>query len=357
MRNETAWKQEHPLVLNDLQGIAADAVIPWAQLADSRILVTGATGLIGTLLVKALLYYADSREISYTVVALTRSREKGRSCFAAFAPHIQQGLLEIAEGDVQQPLPETLVADYILHAASVTASAEMVSNPVGTIMTTLDGTRHILELARRSNSRSCLFLSSMEVYGRLENEWVQESDSGYLNLATVRNCYPLSKRLAENLCVAYHSQHGVHVKTARLTLTFGPGIPKSDNRVFAQFARSVLEGKDIVMHTAGTTKRDYLYTADAVRALLTILLLGADAEAYNVSDPDSYVTIRELAEITQSFNPAVQVIIHADPEQAKKYAGEVHINLDNTKLNALNPFPRTHVREMVERLLAYMRSW
>lgn len=357
MNHGNVWQQEHPLVREDLQRIAADTVIPWAQLAGTRILVTGATGLIGTLLVKALLYYADAAGTAYTVVALSRSREKALRTFAAFAPHIQSGLLELAEGDVQQPLPETLAADYILHAASVTASAEMVSNPVGTIMTTLDGTRHILELARRSNSRSCLFLSSMEVYGRLENEWVQENDCGYLNLATVRNCYPLSKRLAENLCAAYHSQYGVHAKTARLTLTFGPGIPKSDNRVFAQFAHSVLEGKDIVMHTQGTTKRDYLYTADAVRALLTILLLGADAEAYNVSDPDSYVTIRELAEITRSFNPAVRVIVQADPEQAKKYAGEVHINLDNAKLNALNPFPRTHVREMVGRLLEYMRSW
>lgn len=357
MQYDSVWKQEHPLVLEDLKSIAEDAVIPWGTLKNSRILVTGATGLIGSLLVKSLLYAADLREIPCTVIALSRSREKGLRCFASMAPLMEAGRLEVAEGDVQAPLPDSLSADYILHAASVTASAEMVSNPVGTIMTTLDGTRHVLELARRACCRSCLFLSSMEVYGKSEQETVRETDCGYLNLSTVRNCYPLSKRLAENLCVAYHAQHGVHAKIARLTLTFGPGIPKTDNRVFAQFAHSVLEGRDIVLHTAGTTKRDYLYTADAVRALLTILLLGADAEAYNVSDPDSYVTIRELAEITRSFNPAVRVIIQADPEQAKKYAGEVHINLDNAKLQMLNPFPRTHVREMVGRLLDYMRSW
>lgn len=356
MQYSDIWQKEHPLVVADLESIAADSGIPWAQLSGSRILITGATGLVGTLLVKALLYYADSRNLPYTVIALTRNKEKGTRHFSAYAPMVQAGILEIAEGDVVSDLADSLAPDYILHAAAITNSAEMISNPVGTIATTMDGTRNILNLARKCDCRSILFLSSMEVYGRTEQELVSEEACGYLNLSSIRNCYPLSKRLAENLCVSHSAQFGTPVKIARLTLTFGPGIPPTDNRVFAQFARSVLAGTDIVLHTQGTTKRDYLYTADAVRALLTILLLGQNAEAYNVSDPDSYITIRELAEITRSFRPEVKVLIQADEQQAKKYAQEVHIQLDNSKLNALNPFPRTHVREMVARLLNYLQS-
>lgn len=356
MKHPDIWQKEHPLVVADLENIAADSVIPWGRLSGSRILITGATGLIGTLLVKALLYYADSRNFHYTIIALTRNKEKGTHHFSAYAPMVQEGLLEIAEGDVVSDLAASLAPNYILHAAAITNSAEMINNPVGTIATTMDGTRNILNLARKCSCRSVLFLSSMEVYGRTDHELVTEDDCGYLNLSSIRNCYPLSKRLAENLCVSHCSQFGTPVKIARLTLTFGPGIPKTDNRVFAQFAHSVMSGSDIVLHTQGTTKRDYLYTADAVRALLTILLCGKNAEAYNVSDPDSYITIRELAEITRSFRPEVKVLIQANEQQAKKYAQEVHIQLDNSKFDALNPFRRTHVREMVERLLNYLQS-
>lgn len=196
----------------------------------------------------------------------------------------------------------------------------------------------------------------MEVYGNTEKEYVDETESGYVNLTSVRNCYPLSKRLAENLCIAYHAQYQVPVKIARLTLTFGPGIPKTDCRVFAQFARSALTDKDIVLHTYGTTKRDYLYTADAVRGVFRILLLGKEAEAYNLSDSNSYITIRELAELTRSFNPKIKVVVDVNPEQAKKYAGEVHIRLNNSKIDTLNRFERVPIKEMVDRLIRHLST-
>lgn len=350
------WEKEHPLVLEDLSAIAEDSGIPWESLRGRRILVTGATGLIGSLIVKALLYRAEHFQMPMTIIALSRNRERALRCFAHQRSMVDCGYLRLEQGEVTKPLSDELQADYILHAAAVTSSAEMISNPVGTIMTTVEGTRHVLELARRSSCLACLFFSSMEVYGITENEYVDETESGYLDLSLVRNCYPLSKRVAENLCIAYHAQYQVPVKIARLTLTFGPGIPKNDGRVFAQFARSVLTNKDIVLHTHGTTKRDYLYTADAVRGVLRILLLGKEAEAYNLSDSHSYITIRELAELTRSFNPQVNVVIDVNPEQAKKYAGEVHIRLNNTKIDTLNRFERVPIKEMVGRLIRYLAT-
>lgn len=355
-RHNIYWENEHPLVLRDLATIAEDKGIPWDFFEGCRILVTGATGLIGSLLVKSLLYYADLTGKDYTVIALSRDREKALQCFAHQQRLVEQGRLIIEQGDITAPLDLSLRADYILHAASVTASAEMLSNPVGTIMTSIEGTRHVLDLAKEAQCRSCLFFSSMEVYGNTEKEYVDETESGYVNLTSVRNCYPLSKRLAENLCIAYHAQYQVPVKIARLTLTFGPGIPKNDCRVFAQFARSVLTDKDIVLHTYGTTKRDYLYTADAVRGVLRILLLGKEAEAYNLSDSSSYITIRELAELTRSFNPKIKVVVDVNPEQAKKYAGEVHIRLNNAKIDTLNRFERVPIKEMVDRLIRYLAT-
>ncbi|MGN0869261.1 MAG: NAD-dependent epimerase/dehydratase family protein [Akkermansia sp.] len=238
----------------------------------------------------------------------------------------------------------------------MTDSATMVSRPVETIMTTVAGTRHVLEGARQTAARGCLFLSSMEVYGHPEREPVREEDMSGMRSDSVRNSYPISKLLSENLCCAYAHEYGVPTRTARLTLTFGPGIPPTDRRVFAQFARSVIRQEDIVLLTEGKTQRDYLYTADAVRALLAILLGGENGGIYNISNPDSYVSIRELAEQMRRLNPAVQVVVRPDAAAAAKYAAEVHIRLDNSRLNALHPFARTPLPTMLERLVTYLRE-
>lgn len=347
---------EHPLVAADVASIADDAALPWHLLSGCRVLVTGGTGLIGSLLVKALLYHAAASGEACTVVVLTRRAGYARELFAEYAQLSPHGILEVVEGDVNAPLPSSCAADYVIHAASVTDSATMVNRPVETIMTTVVGTRHVLECARQTAARGCLFLSSMEVYGHPEHELVREGDMSGIRSDCVRSSYPLSKLLSENLCCAYAHEYGVPTRIARLTLTFGPGIPPTDRRVFAQFARAIIKQEDIVLLTEGRTQRDYLYTADAVRALLAILLRGESGGIYNVSNPDSYVSIRELAEHMRRLNPAVQVVVRPDAAAAAQYASEVHIRLDNRRLEELHPFARTPLPTMVERLAGYLRE-
>lgn len=143
--------------------------------------------------------------------------------------------------------------DYIFHCASVTASKVMINNPVETLLTSIDGTKNVLNFARESSCKSVVYVSSMEMYGSFAeaNNNVTETELGYINPLAVRSNYPESKRLCENMCVAFWSEYGVPVKIARLSQTFGAGILSGENRVFAQFARSAIEGKDIVLHTRG----------------------------------------------------------------------------------------------------------
>lgn len=351
------WMNENPLVREDLETVAASTAIPWAELYGRRVLVTGATGLIGSLLVKALLYHADMAGRRMTVVPLYRSPEKLQAVLGHLEPLRRAGLLSPVQGDVCATLPETAAADYIIHTAAVTTSAVMLNRPVDTLLTTVEGTHRILELARGCGAVSCLYLSSMEVYGRLGHELAVETDLGYVDLAAPRSSYPVGKRLAENLCTAYAHQYGVRAVCVRPTMVFGPGCSPQENRVYAQFARSVLQGKDIVLHTQGLSKRDYLYTADAVLGILGVLLKGAAGTAYNISNQADYVSIRELAETFASFNPACRVVVDEDPELKKKYAADVKINLDNSRLDALCPFPRTPLRTQVARLLEYMKTF
>ena len=261
------------------------------------------------------------------------------------------GILSFVCADVNEPLSVGEKVDYIVHAASVTSSQDFVSKPVDTILTTFRGTWNVLELARQVGSQSVVFLSSLEVYGNLGHECARESDNGALDILSVRNSYPQSKRTAESLCVSYYSQYGVNAKIVRLTQTFGPGVDKNDGRVFAQFARAVIEGKDIVLLSKGGTCRDYLYTADAVRGILSVLLLGKGGEAYNLSNPDSYISILDMANMCKDISGRIDVRFDVDEEAAKKYLGEIKITLNNDAINALNNFERRSVRDAFIRMI------
>lgn len=347
-----AWCGEHPVLVEDLSSIASDPVIPWEKLVEKRVVVTGATGLIGATLVKALLFRADVFHEKISILACARNLPKAEALFARQSALIGKSLF-LVENDVRDPLPENLQADFVIHAASVTASADFTEKPVQTILTTLEGTRNLLDFCLRSKAQAMVFLSSMEIYGKLDHVLVSESDSGYLNPLIIRNSYPQSKRLAEALCAAYAAQYGLRVSVCRLAQTFGPGASPDDKRVFMQFARAVKLGQNIVLHTSGRTTRDYLYTADAARGILSVLLLGEPGEAYNLSNRDSNISILDMAKLCASLNPEhVSVVFDCSEENQKHYLDELHISLDGTRLAALNSFPMVPLRNMFERMLA-----
>ena len=355
MKIEERWCLEHHIIVEDIAEVVSDPVIPWKEFEKRTILVTGATGLIGSLLIKVLLYASEKRDINLHICAVVRNKAKAEKVFEGQKRYWGHAL-DFYVADVRDAFPAEMKADYIIHAASVTASLDFISKPVDVVTTTLEGTRNILDLARQSSSRSVVYISSMEVYGKLDHERAREEDSGSINPLSVRSCYPQSKRMAETLCASFAAQYSVPVKIVRPTLTFGAGVPETDNRVYAQFARSVLAGKDIVLHTMGTTKRDYLYTSDAVRSILSVLLLGENGRAYNISNPETYSTIREMAELVSEMGMGSRIVFDCDEEKQKRYAEEIHIQLDSYAFNSLNRFSHKGLREMFERMMCVMKD-
>lgn len=353
---KNSWSSENQLVVEDLKNVAADTFIPWNKLDGKSVLVTGATGLIGSLTVKALLYYADANEKNITVGAFIRNKAKADSVLGNLQKDHANLVYEI--GDISAELNLSRKYDYIIHAASNTSSRDFIEKPVETILTTVESTRNFLKYAKDNKIDSMVYISSMEVYGDIPHETVKEEDAGLINWMNLRSSYPQSKRLAETLCLSYSSEYQVPVKIVRPTLTFGPGVSKEDNRVFAQFARAVINKTDITLLTKGGTKRDYLYTADAVRGIISVLLLGKNGEAYNLSNQDSYCTIYEMAQMCCSLaNNEISVKFDLDPEKSKCYPKEQKIQLDNGKYLALNSSPKTSIQGIYERLIAYMKSF
>lgn len=337
----------------DIARILADDTIPWAELEGKTVLISGATGLIGGGLTNALLAYGSGVSQPPVVVALVRNVAKARGMFAAqLAACPWFHLVQWESGDIPQwdgPV------DYILHCASQTSSKGFVETPVDTIRTSYEGTSALLRYAAEKQASGFLFLSTMEVYGTPHtDDKVGEDTVGLIDPLTVRNCYPESKRLCECLCAAYAAQYGVRACVARLTQTFGPGVQPQDQRVFAEFARCAMESRDIVLHTKGETKRNYLYTADAVRALLLLLLRGEPGQAYNVANEDTYCSIYEMATMVAGQVAEGRIGVRCEIEEDLSrfgYAPVLRMNLDTRKLQALGWRPQEDLVGMFRRMI------
>jgi nucleoside-diphosphate-sugar epimerase len=252
-------------------------------------------------------------------------------------------------------------ADFVVHAAGVTSSARMVAEPEEVLKVAVDGTRNVLELALALGAGSVVYVSSMEVYGHGLAGVVTESQEGILDPGDPRSSYPEGKRRAETLTAAYATDYGLHTTTARLGLTFGAGVPNdpANTRVPLQFARSVLAGRDIELHTDGAGVTNVCYLADAVRALLLLATEGAAGEAYNVVNSQASMTIRQMAEVVARdvAGGTINVVVKP-PEDIERrgYAPPSGYRLSADKLRALGWEPRYGMDEMYARMIAYWRS-
>lgn len=315
-------------------------------LRDASFIITGATGLIGSIIVRCLLSLDKSVRITLPV----RNKEKAINLFKEDA--IRLNIIQCDLLDYCKSLTDSF--DYIIHCACPTVGKYMNENPVETFELAVNTTSALLNYARSHSIKGMVYVSSLEYYGQnFDDRIITEDFQGYVDPTSARSSYPLGKRAAEYLCTAYAKEYNVPVKIARLTQTFGAGVSADDNRVFAQFARSIKAGTDIVLHTSGQSAKPYCYTTDCASAILTILVKGASGEAYNVANQETYISIREMAEfLRDNFNPKVKVVVEEHPEMG--YAPETRLHLSAEKLMALGWSPRYNLYDMFDRLIKSM---
>ena len=346
---------DDPVLQEDMDRIGSE--FPFAgDMSGATVLVTGSTGLIGSQVVFALCAMNRLRDTNIRVLAMVRSVEKAREVFGEL---IDRGDIALVTGDITEPASIDGNIDYIVHTASPTGSRYFVDHPVETIDIALKGTKNMLELSLEKKVKAMVYLSSLEVYGTpdRDQEWMTETDFGRIDPAKTRSSYSEGKRMAECMCVSYASEYSVPVRIARLSQTFGPGVRYDDNRVFMDFSRSAIEQRDILMHTQGRTVRTYLYTADAVMAILYLLARGENGQAYNVTNPGTAISILNMARLVCKTigNKKIQVMIDAEEDEGKfGYNPEMVIRLDPSKLEALGWRATTDLETMYDRMT---RKW
>lgn len=310
--------------------------LPWEKLQDRSVLISGATGLIGSFLVDVLMEWKAENQTNCKIYALGRSEAKAKERFEycwnddgfKFIPY-----------DINKPLlaEDIESVDYILHLASNTHPVAYATDPIGTITTNIIGLQNMLNFALEHNTQRVAFASSNEIYGenRGDVEKFDEEYCGYIDCNTLRAGYPESKRCGEALCQAYIKQKNMDIVIPRLTRSYGPTLLKSDTKALSQFLHKGVAGEDIVLKSAGTQYFSYTYVADAVSGLLTVLLKGECGEAYNISDEGSDIQLKDLATIIAEYAGKRVIFEIPDAVEALGYSKATKARLDNAKLQAL----------------------
>ena len=327
----------------DIKEIVNSKYLNWDKFKNSTVLITGATGLIGSTITKSLIFVNEVFKTNIKILALVRNKKKACKIFPKGVNFIVQ--------DISEPLRINQKVDYIIHTANSTSSRGFVEQPVETINSIVQGTKNILEFAKNKKIKSLVYLSSMEVFGKTDftkEEALKENDYGYIDISEVRSSYPEGKRLAENMCVAYAKEYSVPVKVARLVQTIGASVDYFDNRVFAQFARNVVERKDIILHTTGESIRSYCYITDAVIGILVLLERGKDGEFYNVANEETTCSIKQMAEMLCNKYTSSKLRFELDD---KLYPPASKLKVDTSLLKELNWKPSVNLEEMFNRLV------
>ena len=304
------------------------------KLAGSRVLITGCTGLICSAVVDVLIRWNETHGEKIHILAGGRSEEKVAKRFAPFADKAWFSYLRYDATSTENALD--CACDYIIHGASNASPDKIVREPVETMLSNFIGIRFLLDQARENRAGRILYISSSEVYGRKEQDRPSRIDEyGWIDLLNPRSSYSIGKCAAETMCVSYNDEYGTDSVIIRPGHIYGPTALPQDNRVSSAWAYAVARGEDIVMKSDGSQIRSYCYCLDSASAILKVLLCGETSHAYNISNPDSIISIRDMAEIlTKSAGVNLRLEVPSEAEK-KGFNPMTNSSLDSTELLAL----------------------
>ena len=348
MAEVTLRIKHHPLYQEDMERISQ--IVDINRLYGKTFLVTGATGLIGVFMIDVLMHL-NKKGANITVYALGRNREKAA---LRLGEYFGNDIFHFIKHEASESLLELPKVDVIIPLASNTHPLAYSKYPIETIYINVKGAEQALEKALDCDAM-VLYPSTVEVYGNAWGDDVFTEDyTGKLNLSNSRACYTESKRLSEALCLSYIAERGAKVKIVRLSRVFGPTMLMSDSKASSQFIQKALAGEDIVLKSKGEQLFSYTYVADAVGAMLHVLLYGEEGVAYNISNENCNVRLKDFAQICAEWAHKQVVFELPSETEQKGFSIAIRAILDNTRLKSLNWHPQYVMKDAVCRTLSIL---
>lgn len=328
------------IIESDLKYITK-ADLPWEMFKNKTVLVSGAAGMLASYMVETLLYINETRRLNIRVVGLVLSVDDAKKRFLHY--HGNENLVFISQ-NVCDKIEINEKIDYIIHAASIATPKLYKNNPVGTIGPNVIGTGNLLNLAAEKKVECFLYFSTAGVYGHVPEEKfpIKEDCFGSFDPFDVSSCYIESKRMGENMCIAWMHQYGVPVKIIRPATTYGPGLKLDDGRSYADFVANVVNRQDIEIFSDGKAMRNFCYISDAVAGFFTVMLKGRAGQAYNVAT-DREISILDLAKLLcEKVFPErnLKVVMKQDPSKNFLRVKFSRTPFDISKLKALGWQPK-----------------
>lgn len=348
----------NPIIQEDIGGITKKLGTDAKKLSGKRILITGASGLIGSYLVETIAYLNSENKLSRPckILGLQKSKinKKGRLGYL-----LGRSDIEFISHNASVSYTPRQKVDFIVHCAGMSAPASFLADPLSTIDVNVSGIRWILEYAKKKKIDSILYMSSGEIYGNPPSNQIPtlETYNGNVSTSDPRACYTSSKRLAETLCFVYHDKFDVPVKIARPFIVYGPGLGIEDRRVMADFIRSGLQKKPIEMLSEGKDTRSYCYVADATVAFLKILLSDKNGEVFNVASDIEEVSIHDLAQLIHKICQISDSVKVKKTDASFIKGAPNHVMPDISKLKKTFGFkPEIGIEEGLRRTIEWNKS-
>lgn len=338
----------HPQVQEDLKQLL-EQDIPWNLLKDKTVLITGATGMLASYVGFTSLYLNEQLGLNIKPVFLARSEQKLTQVYGDALSQVH-----CLVQDVCQPMWYEGTVDYIFHAAGAASPYYIVNDPVGIINANVQGTQQVLELARKNQTKNLVFASTREVYGYVADKTsITETDMGVLDPLNPRDCYPESKRLAEALLTAYHTQYGINFNSMRIAHTYGPGMQiEGDGRVMSDLINDAVNARDILLKSTGEAERAFCYITDAVSGIFHVMLQGEATKAYNLANENEPIRIIDLANLLQQIaGNGKSVKVEVNKSNNAGYTNYPRTGLDTARLNAMEWSPVVGLQDGLERTL------
>ena len=292
------------LLAEDLEYITTNLREELGRMAGKNLLITGGAGFLGYYLIQAALHFNATAAPGHRI-AVTVWDNFVRGTPGWLSALQRNANLRLERRNLIDPLPDRMDDfQFIIHAAGIASPTYYRKYPLQTIDANINGVRNLLEYSVRQAEagrgvEGFLFYSSSEIYGDPAPDAIPtpEDYRGNVSCTGPRACYDESKRFGETLCVTFARQYGVPVKMARPFNNYGPGLKITDGRVLPDFAREVLSGRDIIMHSDGSPTRTFCYSSDAITGYYKILVNGRPGEAYNVGIEKPEISIAQLADL------------------------------------------------------------